>query len=420
MKRKSFLVNTATIAAMYPLLNALQSCRGQQKGTSKKIFVFIQLMGGNDGLHTLIPLDNYKKIQEARPNIFIPEKKILSLKGTSEVGLHPALAGVKDMFDNGLAGFVQGVGYQNNNFSHFRSSDIWLTGSESSKVLYTGWMARYLDTRFKNYPDGYPNSNQPHPPAIKIGDTGTFLFQGKAMDMSIVVNPEVQFESSGTDAAQKESINFGMDEVSTIREMLLQSDKYAGVVKKALGTPFASSKLYPKEGENLLADQLKVVAKLINAGMDSSVYLVDLKGFDTHVEQVSASDTTKGGHANLLKKLSQAITCFWEDVVHMGRENDVAGMTFSEFGRRIVSTSGLGTDHGSTQPILFFGANIDSQIIGHNPVIPDKVTVEDNLPLQYDFKSVYTSILKQWYNAPDAIVKEVLLGDFPVLEMYNS
>ncbi len=276
-----------------------------------------------------------------------------------------------------------------------------------------------MTPRFKHYPDGYPNSNQPHPPAIKIGDTGTFLFQGKAMDMSIVVNPAVEFGSSGTEASQKESNNFGMDEVNIIREMLLQSDKYAGVVKKALETPFASSKLYPKEGENPLADQMKVVAKLINAGMDTSVYLVDLKGFDTHVEQVSTSDTTKGVHADLLKKISQAVTCFWEDVVHMGRENDVAGMTFSEFGRRIVSTSGYGTDHGSSQPVLIFGSNIENQLIGTNPNIPDKVTDDDNLPLQYDFKAVYNSILKQWFKSPEEIINQVLPGNFDKLQIFG-
>ena len=420
MNRKSFIRNSAIIASMYPLLNAMEACRVRKKGSSKKVLVLIQLLGGNDGLHTLIPLTNYRRLTEVRPNIYLPENKILPLKGTSDAGLHPALAGIKDMYDNGLAGFIQGVGYEKPNFSHFRSSDIWLTGSEPSKVLYTGWMARYLETKFKHYPDGFPSHQQPDPPAIKIGDTGTFLFQGGAMDMSIVINPSIPFGLSGSEANGEASNSFGADEVKTIREILLQTDRYAGVVKKALNTPFASSKLYPKAGENALADQLKVVSKLINGGLDTSVYVVDLKGFDTHVEQVTASDKTKGVHANLLGKLSQAITCFWDDVVHMGREEDITGMTFSEFGRRIVSTSGLGTDHGSSQPILYFGGNINSQLIGKNPVIPEKVTVDDNLAMQHDFRSVYASVLSQWFKAPDDVVKSVLQGDFHDLPIFNT
>ena len=403
---------------MFPLIHALNACGIKKSGSEKKIFVFVQLAGGNDGLHTLIPLNNYKKIKESRPNIFIPENKIIPLKGLTDCGLHPSLEGIRDLFDNGLAGFIQGVGYENPNFSHFRSSDIWLTGSDSTKVLYTGWMARYLETKFTNYPDGYPSKYLPHPPAIKIGDTGTFLFQGKAMDMSIVINPEIPFGSSGTEDNKTESTSFGMDEVKTIREMLLQTDKYADVIKKALITPFSTSKMYPKEGVNPLADQLKVVSKLINAGLETSVYMVELKGFDTHVEQASSSDSTKGKHADLLAMVSQAIACFWDDVVHMGREDDVAGMTFSEFGRRIVSTSGLGTDHGSSQPLLFFGNSIKQQIIGHNPILPEIITVDDNLPLQHDFKSVYYTILKEWFNTPESIIKTVIPTQYSSLEIF--
>lgn len=408
------------MAAMYPLLSALDACHVRRQGKGNKVFVIIQLIGGNDGLHTVIPVSHYGQIAAARPNIFIPENKILPIKGTSETGLHPSLAGIRDMFDNGLAGFIQGVGYEHPNFSHFRSSDIWLTGSPADRSLYTGWMARYLETKFKNYPDGYPSKEQPDPPAMKVGDTGTFLFQGKAMDMSIVVNPNIPFGASDTDAKGSGPDSFGVEEVKSIREILLQTDKYADVVKKALDTPFASSKLYPKAGENSLADQLKVVARLIHGGLKTSVYMVDMKGFDTHVEQVTASDKTKGVHATLLSKLSQAITCFWDDVVHMGREGDVAGMTFSEFGRRIVSTSGLGTDHGSTQPVIYFGADIDSQIIGHNPVIPDKVTVDDNLPLQYDFKAVYASVLRQWFGAGSDVIHSVLPGDFAPVNIFKT
>lgn len=421
MKRRTFIQHTATWASLYPLLSAVQGCtHARAKGTGKKVFVFIQLVGGNDGLHTLVPMNNYGKLKVARKHIFIPENKLLALRGTADAALHPALAGVKDLFDNGLAGFVQGVGYEHTNFSHFRSSDIWLTGSAPSTVLYTGWMARFLETRFKNFPEGYPNKNYPHPPAVKIGDTGTFLFQASNMDMSIVINPEVDFEQSGTAPKHSEAKSFGDMEVQTIRETLLQTDRYASVVKQALHVPFAASKHYPKQGENALADKLKVVSTLLNAGLDTAVYLVDLKGFDTHVEQSDTSDTTKGNHANLLHKLSEALTCFWDDVVHMGREADVAGMTFSEFGRRIVETSGYGTDHGSAQPILYFGSAIASPLIGKNPELPEKATANDNLAIQYDFKSVYSSVMQEWFNADEPTTEHVLSGNFAKLNMFNT
>jgi uncharacterized protein (DUF1501 family) len=417
MKRKAFIKNTAWMAALPFMWDALSGCNPDRK--QDKIFVFIQLVGGNDWLNTLIPVDNYKKTTEVRPNIFIPENKILALKNTAINGLHPSMEGIRDLFDNNLAGFIQGVGYENQNYSHFRSGDIWMTGSDADQVLHTGWMARYLETRFNNYPVGFPNSNCPDPLAIKIGDTGTYLFQGDVMDMSIVIDPSVRFDAFEVDPFTEDPESYAGAELNTIRNILLQTDKYSEVIKKAMSNSFDHSKLYPKPGDNSLADQLKLVAKMIKSGLQTSVYVVDLKGFDTHDSQVDPSNTTKGNHAELLKKLSQAITAFWEDMTRMGREKDVAGMTFSEFGRRIMSNASHGTDHGSSQAILYFGANAKSSIIGSNPVFPERVTEKDNLTMQYDFRSVYASVLKDWFKAQDPVIDKVLLRKFPKIEMFT-
>jgi uncharacterized protein (DUF1501 family) len=418
MNRRVFIKNTA-LATVFPyFLGALSSC-GVKSGKRKPIFVLIQMIGGNDGLNTLIPLDQYPNLSKARPNLIIPENKVLSLKGISATGLHPSMEGVRDLYNNKLVSFIQGVGYENPNYSHFRSSDILLTGSGSSETLYSGWMARYLETRFKKYPEGFPNQAHPDPPAIKIGDTGSFLFEGYKMDMSIVIDPYKSFESPEIEYSNNKSDSYAAIEVNSIREILLQTKSYAGIIGKALKNSFAHTKSYPKSGENPLADQLKMVAKLINSGLQTSVYLVDLKGFDTHEDQLDAKNPLKGRQADLLHKVSQAITCFWDDINQMGRENDVSGLAFSEFGRRIKSNASRGTDHGSTQPILFFGADLAGGIIGKNPVIPDTVLGSDNLPLQYDFRAVYASILEKWMESTASEVKDILKGNFPRLNIYT-
>ncbi len=421
MNRRKFIKNTLITGSVLPFLGVMSACQPpRSKGKGNRILVVIQLLGGNDGLNTLIPVDRMDKIAAARPNIYIPENKVLTLKGTSAAGLHPSLAGIKDLYDNKCVTFVQGAGYDNPNYSHFRSSDIWLTGSDAGRVLYTGWMARFLESRYKNYPEGFPNPKSPDPPAIKVGDTGTFLFQGDALDMSIVINPVAGLENSDTDPTGSELQSYATAEVKSIREILLQTDRYSKTIQKAMSNTFAHSSLYPKAGENTLADQLKVVAKLIHSGLQTPVYMVDLKGFDTHAEQVSSSDPTKGNHADLLHKLSQAITCFWDDINKMGRADDVVGMSFSEFGRRIKSNSSYGTDHGSSQPIMFFGEGVQSGIIGANPEIPDKVTVDDNLAKQVDFRAVYSSMLRGWFDAPDQVAASVFGGDFPDLKIFRS
>jgi uncharacterized protein (DUF1501 family) len=419
MNRRVFIKNTALATVLPYFLGSLASCT-VKSGKQKPIFVLIQLIGGNDGLSTLIPLDQYPNLFKARPNILIPENKVLAIKGTSATGLHPSMTEIQDLYNNNLVGFIQGVGYEIPNYSHFRSSDILLTGSSSSETLYTGWMARYLETKYKHYPEGFPNQTHPDPPAIKIGDTGSFLFEGYKMDMSIVIDAYKSFESPEIEPSGNTADTYAAQEVNSIREILLQTKSYSNVIEKALKNTFSHSRSYPKSGENSLADQLKMVAKLINSGLQTSVYLVDLKGFDTHEDQLDEKEPTKGTQADLLKKVSQAIKCFWEDITQMGRENDVSGMAFSEFGRRIKSNASRGTDHGSTQPILFFGSDLTGGIIGKNPIIPDTVLGSDNLAMQHDFRSVYASVLEKWVGASSSEIKDILKGDFPQLRIYKS
>jgi len=420
MDRRGFIKNVG-LASLLPAIGGslLWACRQPGSNSEKRIFVFIQLMGGNDGLNTLIPLDNYKKVAAARPNLYIPEDKILDLRNNALTGLHPSMAGIRDMYNNGLVSFVQNVGYENPNYSHFRSAEIWLTGSRSNELLLTGWVGRYLETKYIGYPKGFPNTDYPHPPAIKVGESGTILFEATSMDMSIVLSPNengLDVDSMGNSKVGK---GYAVEEVSQIKEILIQTEQYSDAVGGALAVPFKHSSMYPEKGENRLADQLKTVAKLINGGLGTSVYHVNMGGFDTHEHQAEEGDRTKGTHAQLLAKVSQAITCFWDDVVAMGRENDVAGMTVSEFGRRIISNSSCGTDHGAAQPLIIFGNGVQGGIVGDNPVIPDQAKSMDNLVPVIGFNSVYTTIMTDWFKAEANMASKVVGGEHATLPIFK-
>jgi len=141
-------------------------------------------------------------------------------------------------------------------------------------MLSTGWLARFLETRYKNYPQGFPDKLHPDPPAIKTGDTGSFLFQGNDIDMSVIINPTTGFQLPDIDIVGNDADTFAAIEMQNISEVLLQTQRYSQNIKKALGTSFEHSKRYPKEGDNPLADQLKIVSKLINSGSRTQVYLV--------------------------------------------------------------------------------------------------------------------------------------------------
>jgi hypothetical protein len=180
------------------------------------------------------------------------------------------------------------------------------------------------------------------------------------------------------------------------------------------------STMYPAAGTNTLADQLKIVARLIAGGLKTKIYMVSLGGFDTHSSQVDPADTTTGSHATLLGRLSEAVAAFMDDVTFLNIESRVMGMTFSEFGRRIMSNSSDGTDHGAAAPMFLFGKDVQSGILGANPVIDPVVSVNDNLAMQYDFRSVYASVLQDWFCVPSSDISTILLQTFPLLPLVQT
>ena len=151
--------------------------------------------------------------------------------------------------------------------------------------------------------------------------------------------------------------------------------------------------------------------------MQTRIYLASTGGFDTHSNQVNTTDTTTGTHANLMLRVSDAIKSFMDDLKGLGIEDRVMGLTFSEFGRRIKSNSSSGTDHGAAAPLFVFGSNVKSDITGNNPILPTNATVNDNIPYQYDFRSIYTSLLKQWFCVKDTDLQSVMLKKFPEIPL---
>jgi hypothetical protein len=211
------------------------------------------------------------------------------------------------------------------------------------------------------------------------------------------------------------------NELAFLRLMAQQTNQYATVVKNAAAKGTNMSTKYPTGGRQPLSDQLKIVAKLISGGLKTPVYMVSIGGFDTHSEQVDSADHTVGAHGTLMQQLGDAIAAFQDDIKLLGLEHRVVGMTFSEFGRRVMSNASNGTDHGAAAPMFVFGKAVQNGVIGANPTIPSRVTVNDNLPMQYDFRQVYASVLTDWFELPAADVKVAMGGkDFNTLPIFKA
>lgn len=384
-----------------------------------RVLVLIQLSGGNDGLNTVIPLEFYPAYQRARTNIAIPEDKVLRLEGFDGTGLNPAMPELQQLFNAGKVAIIQGVSYPQPNFSHFRATDIWLTGADAGQVLPTGWAGRYLNEEYPDFPKGYPSEDMPDPLAIQVGSLVSPALQGPSLTMGMAIsNPDNFYHLIGDKADPVYNSRAG-ELLAYIREMSVKTDQYAGVIRKAAMKVTKQSDNYPAAGKNALADQLKIVARLIAGGLQTRIYLVSMGGFDTHARQTDAKDTTIGTHAKLLAKLSEAINAFQDDLGYLQVSNRVVGMTFSEFGRRIQSNASGGTDHGAAAPVFVFGEGIRPGIIGQNPTWPSKLTVNDNLALQYDFRAIYSTLLEKWFRTDEAVTSAVLLKNYPALPIIS-
>jgi uncharacterized protein (DUF1501 family) len=429
MRRRDFLRNGAP-AALLPFL--LGGFNVRTYGRSKvlesliaagspgdRVLVLIQLNGGNDGLNTVIPLDQYGALASARGNIAIPESSVLRL--TDATGLHPAMTGLRSLYDAGRVNVVQGVTYPNPNKSHFRGTDIWLTASDADQTLSTGWLGRYLDQVYPGFPEGYPNEVAPDPLAIQIGSVVSTGLQGPSGSLGMAITSPTTFYQLLTGGVDEAPDTPAGHELTFIRQVAQQTSVYAERIKAAAEKVPSQSPLYPPQGTNKLADQLKIVAQLIAGGLKTRIYIVNLGGFDTHAAQVDqVLGTEYGNHADLLGKLSAAILAFMEDLKALRADDRVLGMTFSEFGRRIKSNASFGTDHGEAAPMFIFGKWAKHGITGANPVIPYPASGTDNLAMQFDFRQVYASVLGQWFGAPQAMLEAVLLKNFQALPLVGA
>jgi len=422
MNRRNFINNSAlaTAGAFFfggQVLNASQSRFLQQnaQNLNGKVLILVQLNGGNDGLNTLVPIDRLDSLMALRRNIMPPSNSLLNI--TPENALHPAMPRMQQMFREEKLMFVQNVGYPNPNLSHFRSKDIFLSASDSDKVVNSGWIGRYMQNLHPKYPAGYPNSTFDYPLCLTLGTVASPICMSQSENFSLVIKDS----KTGYLAPRFEESSFPDNpyghQLRYVASQMDSTEKYLKVVTEA-GNKGTNGDFYP--AQNPLADQLKLVAKLISGGLGTMVYVVNHNGYDTHSDQVDEASTLTGRHSILLKELSEAIDAFTKDLYHLGLQQRVLGMVFSEFGRRVVSNQSFGTDHGTSYPVIFFGSSVNPVVYGNNPLVDKAMTAKDNLAMETDFRSLYASVLSQWLGDNSASTNDVLFREFPAIPILKN
>lgn len=423
MNRRNFLRNTGAVSL--PLLGglsgvqALSSRRLDQllvNADNDRVLLLVQLVGGNDGLNTLIPLDQLSALQTVRPRVVMPERSLLQLTPGSAQALHPAMAGFQRLFGEGKLSIVQSVGYPNQNRSHFRSTDIWSTASPSKVEYTTGWAGRYLESRNEDYPTGYPNARRPHPLAITMGNAASETCQGTVTNVCQTVNDpfKVTYLAPGGDTPLRKN-RFG-EQVGFMRTAISQTNAYGAVINEAAESGDSTAD-YP---EGRFGKQLQNVVRMIDGGLQTRVYVVQLGGFDTHAQQVDASSPTVGRHAELLGELASGLEAFQIDLEALGLGDRVLGLTFSEFGRQVRSNGSNGTDHGDAAPLFVFGNCSSNTVLGENPSIDTDGEPGLAVPMQYDFRDIYGSVMIDWFEVAESDVRRLIYSNFQYLPVANG
>lgn len=370
---------------------ALVSCSGgsliASAAAGRRALVVVHLVGGNDGLNTVAPVSNpaYRKL---RPALALAQSEALAID--RGMALHPALAGFKTLYEAGELAIVQGVGYPNPDFSHFKATEIWYAGSPQGGSQ--GWLGSFLDeTSDRRGLRAVALSKEQPPlalassasPAVTIADPSEFApppgaDRLKQMYAAYAALPGARGAVGG---AGLESLD-AAEKISRIRE--------GGAVR------------YPN-GE--LASDLRRAAALLGSGLGVEVIHLSFGGFDTHVNQTNK-------HRQLLRQVGDAFAAFQQDLKRRGVSKQVATFVFSEFGRRPAENFGGGTDHGSAGPAFVIADGVRGGLHGEHPSLTDLDNA--NLVHTTDFRSVYAGLLRDCLGAdPRPIV-----GDFKPIEVF--
>ncbi|HXI90918.1 MAG TPA: DUF1501 domain-containing protein [Blastocatellia bacterium] len=418
IKRSAGAVSVSLIMPRFWMGNVAQ---GQEIAAdpNRKIFVVIQLAGGNDGLNTVVPYTD-SRYQTLRPTIGFKDTELKddtgasTILGSTSFGFNPAMGELKSLYDAGKVGVVLGVSYANPNLSHFFATDIWSTANTTGAG--NGWLGRYADQKLfgksglsavsigSSLPKALYADKIVVPNITPAGGADPFVnyaFQTDARNAGDKNNQLNTFKSNNTrtfptgsfDAALAEA-GFGAEEGAAQLRTAVQGYT-PGATYPTNNQPSATAVSF--------ASALKMVAEIITTIPDANLLYVQLGGFDHHSQEIGTAtdnfhDKTKGQHATLLKALSLGVKTFYDDLTAHGIADNVVMMTWSEFGRRPNENASIGTDHGTTEPIIVIGNAVHGGIYGEQPSLSD-LDSAGNMKVKVDFRSVYSTILDKWLGA---------------------
>src|SRR6266496_1872125 len=398
ISRRDFLLRSAgfvTVSAMVPRWSVVGAQNFEESLGSAypgRTLVVLELMGGNDGLNTVVPYTD-NAYPQVRARIGIPVGSILQLD--SKLGLNPQMTGMKSLWDAGRVALVEGIGYPNSSLSHFTARDIWHT-ADPKLAQRNGWLGRWLDSAIGN------NSNPLVCAAVSNALPRTLLAD-KVSVPSFVSIASYSYSTDGAYPGDKSNqINTFVAEAADqyeIENTVEQISALSGVgvssstTLQSVGSGYVAGGQYPSGS---LGAGLQLIAEIINAGVGAQILYITYGGFDNHAGE-------NNDHDPLVKTVSDGIKALFDDLDAHGKSHNVLFMSWSEFGRRVADNASMGTDHGTSAPHFVVGNAVKPGIYGTAPSLT-QLDSNGNLLIQNDFRSYYGTVLSDWLGADSAAI----------------
>tara|TARA_B100000809_G_scaffold252838_2_gene288042 strand:+ start:25490 stop:27112 length:1623 start_codon:yes stop_codon:yes gene_type:complete len=430
MERRKFLRLSALSSASALLLNGRKVSAFSKTELFNQIpasiiegrsLVMIQLLGGNDGLNTLIPLNQYDDYASLRPTLKLKNTGLnaaINLDGTlpleGQMLLHPSLTGFKTLYDAGKLNVINSVGYPSITRSHFTGRALLLKGGDGTAEnanKTSGWMARFLNS-------GYNYSDYSDPLGIQLGSKKPSLGFHSEHEHKVDVNLTGQdvsgYYSIISNIGNPKPTNISDSEFGENIEFITQTEattnSYSQRISEVFDNGSNSAVVYPDYD---LADQLKTVAKMIKGGSKTKIFLVTAKGFDTHADQVAPNGNSHlGKHADLLTELGDSVVAFQDDLEALGIGEKVVSATFTEFGRKPLENGNYGSDHGNLGPMFVIGSTVKPGVTGTNLDLSSIVKHFDEGQMQHDYRQVFTTLITDFMGASSDVVLGTEFSDF--------
>lgn len=407
ISRRDFLLKSAgfvSVSAMAPRFRVEgaqafeESLEAEAAG---RTLVVLELMGGNDGLNTVVPYAD-SKYPQLRSRIGVPVGTVLQLD--TRLGLNPAMGSMMSLWNANRLAIVENVGYPNSSLSHFSSRDIWHT-ADPTLAQRRGWLGRWAD----EYLAGDPNPLKCTAISQTLPKT---LLADNVQVPSFVSLATYSYQTDGKYTGDRTNqMNAFLVENSAEYETPVTVDTLGQIGEDAVnssallqtvGAGYVAAGAYPSGS---LAQGLLLCAQIINANVGARILYVSYGGFDNHAGE-------DNDHDPLVRNVSDAIKAFFDDLDGHGKSHDVLLMSWSEFGRRAQDNASNGTDHGTSAPHFVVGNAVNKGIYGSSPDLTN-LDPNGNLHIENDFRSYYGTVLSDWLKVPD--VPNILGAGWPNL-----